>query len=228
VTAPYYADDLVTLWHGDCREILPTLSEPVGLLLTDPPYGVAERTDRASKGRGNLAGSNDFERIHGDDAPFDPAHLLGYKPAIIFGANYFADRLPRSSSWIVWDKLDGLKTDKRLIGFDDNADAELAWSNVGGPVRIAGHRWKGMLKASERADVRVHPTQKPALLMQRLIVTFALPTGVVLDPYAGSGSTLRAAKDVGRRAVGVEISERYCEVIAKRLAQDCLDFGGVA
>lgn len=226
---PYYSDDLVTLYHGDCREILPALGLGiVGLLLTDPPYGISERTDRRSKGRTNAALANDFPAVYGDDEPFDPSHLLGYKPAVIFGANHFADRLPSSPSWLVWDKLDGLTTQKRNIGFDDNADVELAWTNIGGPARLIPHRWKGMIKASEQADVRIHPTQKPAILMAQIIRAFALPAGPIVDPYAGSGSTLRAAKDAGRMSVGIEYEEAYCERIVTRLAQDCLDFGGAA
>lgn len=212
----------MTIWHGDCREVLPTIRESVALLLTDPPYGVSERTDRASKGRGNLAACNDFPPVLGDDKPFDPSHLLAYKPAVIFGANHFCDRLPPSPSWIVWDKLDGLRTDKRMIGFDDNADCEIAWSNVGGPARLVAHQWKGMIRASERTEHRVHPTQKPVVLFRRLIAALALPSGVVLDPYLGSGTTLRATKDLGRRAIGIEIEERYCEIAAKRMAQEVL------
>lgn len=225
---PYYTDDFVTLYHGDCRVILPTLNLEPDLVLTDPPYGVSERTDRRAKGRTNAALSNDFPPVHGDDEPFDPSHLLAYKRLVLFGANYYAERLPRSATWLVWDKLDGLTTDKRLVGFDDNADVELAWANVGGPARLIAHRWKGMLKDSERADQRVHPTQKPVALMARIIDWLTSPGDLVLDPYAGAGSTLRAAKDLGRRAVGIELSEAYCEVTARRLGQEVFDFGEAA
>jgi len=225
---PYYDDGAVTIYHGDCREVLPSLQFDLGLLLTDPPYGISERTDRKAKGRGNLAECNDFPPVYGDDEPFDPSHLLGYKPAVLFGGNYYADKLPSVSSWLVWDKLDGLRTDKRDLGFDDNADCELAWTNVGGPARIIPLRWKGMLKATERDLKRVHPTQKPVSLMQRIIAALARPVGVVLDPYMGGGSTLRAAKDLGRTSIGIEISEAYCEVAANRMSQEVLDFGGVA
>jgi site-specific DNA-methyltransferase (adenine-specific) len=229
---PYYEDDAVTIYHGDCREILPLLGLDPALVLTDPPYGVSERTDRHSKGRDNpLGGRNngqpvvtarDFPPVHGDDEPFDPSHLLGFRRLVLFGANYYAERLPASPTWIVWDKLDGLTTEKRAIGLDDNADVELAWSNVGGPARLIPHRWKGLIKASERTDQRVHPTQKPVALMARIIDWLTEPGDLVLDPYAGSGSTLRAAKDHGRRAIGIEHSGTYCSIAARRCAQDVL------
>lgn len=227
---PYYEDDFATIYHGDCRELLPLVAhvDAVDLLLTDPPYGVSERTGRKENGRGNAAECNDFPPVYGDDEPFDPSHLLGYKRVVLFGGNHFADKLPPSAHWIVWDKLDGLTTDKRELGFDDNADVELAWTNLRGPARLIPHRWKGMLKASEREANRVHPTQKPVVLMRRIIAAHTDPGGVVLDPYMGSGSTLRAAKDVGRKAIGIEIEERYCEVAVRRLGQEVLDLGGVA
>lgn len=223
---PYYEDDHVTIYHGDCREIeIPQ----VDLVLTDPPYGVSERTDRGSNGRDHLAAAKDFPPVYGDDEPFNPEHILRHQDRVIlWGANHYADTLPPSPSWIVWDKLDGLTTDKRPIGFDDNADVELAWTNLGGPARIIPHRWKGMLKASERTEERQHPTQKPVWLMERLIETYTHEGDLIFDPYMGSGPVLRAAKNLGRCAIGVEIDERYCEIAARRMGQEVLDFGGAA
>ena len=201
--------------------MLPQLPD-IDLVLTDPPYGVGERTDRLSKGRTNLARANDFAPIHGDNEPFDPAHLLTFPRVVLFGANYYADRLPVTGSWLVWDKLDGLTTDKRLVGFDDNADLEMAWTNLGGPARLIRHRWKGMVKGSEQGASRIHPTQKPIALMARIIAWQTEPWMRILDPYMGSGSTLRAAKDHGRAAIGIEIEERYCQASAERCAQEVL------
>lgn len=211
---------------GDCEAALDDI-DPAGvaLLLSDPPYGVSERTDRASKGRGinpaapggmRLSRAKDFAPVHGDDQPFDPTHLFRFKRLVLFGANYYAERLPPSPSWIVWDKLDGLSTDKREIGFDDNADVELAWTNLGGPARIIPHRWKGIVKASEHGQSRVHPTQKPVELMVRIIDWRTQRDDVVLDPYAGSGSTLMAAEMTGRSCVAVEYEPTYCDVICRR------------
>lgn len=185
------------------------------LVLTDPPYGVAEQTNRAGKGRAILAPCHDFPPVHGDNEPFDPLHLLGFGRLVLFGANYYAPRLPESPSWIVWDKRDGLTS-------NDNADCELAWSNLGGPARVFRHRWNGMIKASERDQRRVHPTQKPVALMEWIIVRATKQGDLVLDPYMGSGPVLQAAKNLGRKAIGIEVEERYCEVAAKRLAQEVL------
>lgn len=220
---PYYADGLVTIWHGDCREVLPTL-EP-GLILADPPYGVNERTARNKAGRGSPNGyalmpARDFAPIHGDDEPFDPTHLLAYPRLILWGANHYADRLPPSPSWIVWDKLDRL-TSKRDVGFNDNGDAELAWSNLGGPVRLIPHRWMGLIRETEK-ERHLHPTQKPVAVMSALIRGFAREGETIIAPYMGSGPELVAAKALGRRSVGIEIDERYCEVAATRCRQEVL------
>lgn len=122
----------------------------------------------------------------------------------------------------MWDKLDGMTTKKRLVGVDDNADCELAWSNLGGPARIIPHRWKGLVRASERGESTKHPTQKPVYLMAAIIEWRTKPGDLILDPYMGSGPVLRAAKDLGRKAIGIEIEEAYCEVAANRLAQEVL------
>lgn len=237
---PYYEDASVTIWHGDCRQLLPAVAPPseVALVLTDPPYGVSERTNRASAGRGSEPGNtsstlkgtkrqaapaNDFPPVFGDDEPFDPSHLMAYRRLVLFGANHYADQLPPSSAWVVWDKIDGLTTERRDVGINDNGDAEMAWSNLGGPVRILRHRWLGMLRSGpEQSQRTLHPTQKPVALMRRLVEWRSQPGDLILDPYMGSGSTLRAAKDCGRRAVGIEYEERYCEVAVRRLAQGSL------
>lgn len=220
---PYYDSGGITIYHGDCREILPSLPEPA-LVLTDPPYGVRERTERGKAGRGaspySLMAARDFPPVHGDDAPFDPAHLMGFKRLVLFGANHYADKLPPSASWIVWDKLDGLRS-KREIGFNDNGDAEMAWTNLGGPVRIIPHRWMGLIRASEQ-EKHLHPTQKPVAVMAAIIAAYTEPDDLILDPYMGSGPVLRAAANLGRRAIGIEIEERYCAVAVMRLAQQVL------
>ncbi len=225
---PYYRDDAVTLYCGDCRPIIAHIDPAhVALVLTDPPYGISTHTDGATRQRSHLAPSKDFPPVYGDDAPYDPAPLFRFPRLLLFGANHYAERLPASASWLVWDKRDGLQS-KRGDAFNDNGDAELAWTNVGGPVRVYSHLWMGMLKASERDEKRVHPTQKPVALMERIITQHTRPGDLILDPYAGSGSTLRAAKNLGRRAIGCEISAAYCAVIVRRLAQSVLPLESVA
>jgi site-specific DNA-methyltransferase (adenine-specific) len=216
---PYFERDGVTLYQGDCRVILPTLNpSDVGLVLTDPPYGINLDTANHHRQRGALAMANDYALVHGDAEPFEPSHLLRFPRLLLFGGNHFAERLPASPSWLIWDKVANLRSD-RPLGFNDNADAELIWTNLGGPVRILRHQWIGLMKGTERGEARVHPTQKPVALIRWLIEMFSRPGDLILDPYAGSGTTLRAALDTGRRAIGIEIEERYCEITAGRCAQ---------
>jgi DNA modification methylase len=224
---PYYEDAAsgIVIYHGDCRDVLPTLGA-VDLALTDPPYGIDLDTANHRRKRTALANANDYPPIYGDDEPFDPSHLLGYPRLILFGANHFASRLPESPSWLVWSKTAGLQS-KRAFGFNDNADAELIWTNLGGPVRILGHQWIGLMKASENGERRVHPTQKPVALIRWLVEHFSNPGDIILDPYMGGGSTLKACLESGRRAIGIELEERYCEIAAKRLQQAVLPLQGV-
>lgn len=213
---PYYEDDRagITIYHGDNGELDSGITGGVDLLLTDPPYGIgyvhgAETGPYASRFNG--------VPVAGDDQPFDPRPWLGIAPkAILWGANHYAHLLPPAAGWLVWDKRVG-------VGVNDQSDCELAWSNVGATARMFWHMWNGFARQSERDTPRVHPTQKPVALMRWCIERAALAAGsLILDPYMGSGSTLRAAKDLGHRAIGIEIEERYCEAAAKRLMQEAL------
>lgn len=214
---PYYEDSAVVIYHADCREIIDSLTADV--LVTDPPYGIRySPSENSAKAWGRKTFVGDTV-VAGDDEPFDPAPFLRYPSIVLFGANHYADRLPPSPSWLVWDKRDGMTS-------NDFADCELAWTNLPGVVRLFRHQWSGALRASERGEPRVHPTQKPLVLMRWVLDR--CPAGTVLDPFMGSGTTLRAAKDRGRRAIGVEIEERYCEAAAKRMGQEVFDFGEAA
>jgi len=217
---PYYSDDFATIYHGDCREVLPHLNFDV--IVSDPPYGVQVQTNYNERKRGGLTRSNDWgASIAGDDRPFDPVHLLEFqKPTVLFGGNHYADRLPPSPTWLVWDKVAGMKS-RREIGFNDQADVEIAWSNCGGPARLFSFLWMGAMTEGRREfATRQHPTEKPVPLMAWVLKQ--VPLGTVVDPYMGSGSTLRAAKDLGRKCIGIELEERYCEVAVRRLAQEVL------
>ena len=145
------------LYLGDCREVFPTLGR-VDAVVTDPPYGIDYIH---GVGGGKLARSTSFAnvKIVGDDQPFDPAPWLDIDNVILWGANHYADRLPPMPSWLIWDKRDGVCS-------NDQADCEMAWTNLGSPARVKRHLWNGMLKDSERGEIRVHPTQKPIAVMQ--------------------------------------------------------------
>jgi len=210
---PYYQDTKagITIYHGDCREILPTL-EKVDLVLTDPPYGINHPCDFHSRGRDALATCRDYPQVKGDNEPFDPSIWIS-GPCILWGGNHFASKLPNQSGWLVWDKErpDDL----------DQATCELAWSNVVKGVRRFRYLWHGMIRAGD--DDLEHPTQKPlALMTWCLSLRWTKDAQTILDPFMGSGTTLRAAKDLGRKAIGIELEERYCESAARRLSQEVL------
>lgn len=130
----------------------------------------------------------------------------------LFGGNFFT--LPPSPCWLVWDKENGAS---------DFADAELAWTNYTGAVRLRRYRWAGMLQADmAHKEARVHPTQKPLAVMAWAISLCPVRPTSVLDPFMGSGTTLRACKDLGIRAVGIEREEKYCRIAVERLGQQVL------
>ena len=207
----YYSDPSVCIAHGDCREILPLLPK-VDLVLTDPPYGIGEAAGK-NKSRCNLAVARDYGDSRWDDAPIDWAVMSGLIDlglyACVFGGNYYP--VPPVASWLVWDKLNGAS---------DFADCELAWTNYGCAVRRIVHRWNGMLR--EGNEKREHPTQKPIEVI-KWAISLAPKADTILDPFMGSGTTLRAAKDLGRKAIGIEIKEKYAEIAARRCAQEVLD-----
>ena len=203
---PYYEDGSVTIYHGDCRGLLPSLT--TDCIVTDPPYGIA--LDTSSR----WDWLPDHKPVAGDDGPFDPAHLLALGlPTVLFGANHYASRLPDSRGWFCWDKAtrDGLDLKQ--------AEVEFGWTNFLSRPKMLRHMWSGAFRDSERGT-RYHPTQKPVALMAWVLEW--CPPGMVLDPYMGAGSTLVAAKLTGRRAIGIEMDEEYCERAAIRCSQETL------
>ena len=223
---PYYEHAGITIYHGDCRDMLPSLGR-FDLLLTDPPYGInAARAAHFGEGilrhasglkTGLAIPKKDYGDSDWDDVPADIEAInaaMGLSEhQIIWGGNYFA--LGPGRCYLVWDKL---------RGDTDYADAELAWTNLDRSVRVIRYKWNGFIKAIP--EDRFHPTQKPLAVMKWAIQQTKETCELILDPYMGSGTTLRAAKDLGRQAIGIEIEERYCEIAAKRLSQEVLDFAG--
>ena len=219
---PYYDQDGITIYHGDCREILPQL-EPVDLLLTDPPYGLkAARKEAFGNGvvrhatglaAGKVVRKRDYGDASWDDTPVDQELLdmaiRGSRWQIIFGGNYF--HLGPARCYLVWDKL---------RGDTYYADAELAWTNLDTTVRVIRYKWNGFLK--EKPEARTHPTQKPLEVMKWALRQAPSDPQSVLDPFMGVGTTLVAAKNVGLKCIGIEQEERYCEIGVKRLAQGVL------
>ncbi len=207
---PYYQSESVTLYHGDCREVLPTLMPVEVALISDPPYGCLNNCDYTRFSGGLSPSKNYHEGIHGDNEPFDPSPFLDFKWVALFGYQFFAERLPLGTI-LVWNK----KRDSQLGTF--LSDCELVWVKGNKGCYLFKHVWHGFDRQSERGK-SVHPSQKPIDLMRWIFEMAKVPKdAIVLDPFAGSGTTLLAARAEGRRAIGIELSEEYCEIIAKRL-----------
>ena len=234
MSEPYYSDDLVALYLGDCREVLPTFGdESVDVVITDPPYS-AQTHAGAQTGR-----DGGVQLVH-----FDPVTFDGLSAVLVelgrITRTWFVGTLDwrhtaalaetppvgwKFVRFVVWVKPDGAPQftgDHPGPGWESlcflhrDVKGRMKWNG--------GGRSSAWVHKVARGD---HPTQKPVQLVADWVRLFTNPGDTILDPFAGSGTTLRAAKDEGRKAIGVELDERYCEVIAKRLTQDTL-FGGVA
>lgn len=195
-----------TIFNGDCREILPELPK-VDLCLADPPYGIGR--DGKPPSTSSHGGHKGYEFLGWDGSPpdgdtFDLLISSG-DHWIIWGANYFTKHIPPGSGWLLWDK------GQRI----DQSDGELAATSFKQPLRV-----KTVNRVAIQKDGAVHPTQKPLSIIKWAMQFSDGKT--VLDPFMGSGTTLRACKDLGRRGIGIEIEEKYCEIAAERLRQGVL------
>jgi site-specific DNA-methyltransferase (adenine-specific) len=195
---PYYEHDGITIFHGDCREIMERIPT-VCVVVTDPPYGIFD-----NGGKWGHKHELKWDRLPADN--LDQVLQAGKQHAI-WGGNYFT--LPPSRGWLVWFKPDRVPS---------AADVELAWTSLNMNSRMLSHSI-----AATNAERCGHPTQKPLRVM-RWTLGFFPDAECVIDPYMGSGTTLRAAKDLGKRAIGIEIEEKYCEIAVKRLAQGVMEF----
>lgn len=210
---PYYDHAGITIYHGDCLEIIPTLPK-VDIVLTDPPYGINYQSSRRIdwQRKEKIQGDNEF-----------PQWIFG---GILFNIAMFV--------WCRWDQMITFPKPKSFIVWDKGNHS------MGDLNHEFGRRWEGCcfypgpnhsftkrpadLIISNRinpADLK-HPNEKPVSALTPLINCH--PGELVLDPFCGSGSTLMAAKDLGRKAIGIEIEEKYCEIAAKRLSQEVFNF----
>ena len=198
---------------GDCLEVMKDWPDNcVDLVLTDPPYGI--NYGGQLKGKGDGKGGMDENRWRSWDCPEwdkerplyeDLLQILRIgKNQIIWGGNYFADYLPVSQGWLVWNKG---QRDFSL------ADGELAWTSFDKAMRIFDYS-RGAMLADEH---RQHPTQKPLALSRWCLEQHSSPNDLILDCYCGVGSFCVAAKMLGRRYIGIDISEEYCEIARQRL-----------
>lgn len=242
---PYYSDDLVTLYCGDCRDALAGMEDrSVDCVITDPPYDArthsmarsnSTRNSASGKGSRVLSGGSTVRFEAWDhDAQLSMFAELGRITRSWVISNLAADtafrfevdgapeglRVMRIGAWIKTNPMPCISADRPAMGWEPiaymhRADLKPAW-NGGGK---AGNFY---LPTSQGSG---HPTQKPISMVATWVRLFSKPGQLILDPFAGTGTTLRAAKDEGRRAIGWEVDERWCEISALRLSQEVLDFG---
>lgn len=238
---PYYEKDGQTIYHGDCREVFAAL--PVGsidLLITDPPYASGARRDAERQVRGAMLRS------------MEDADWFSHDTMTSWGFSWFirsvftdARRLLRAAThmyvFIDWRQAPNLygmleatgyrvnqclvwrKSHYGMGAYWRNQHENIVFASVGMPAAMLDRGMGSVIDgAAVPSEKRVHPTEKPSVVLNRLIA--AVPGDIVLDPFMGSGAVLRAAKDRGRRSIGIEIEERYCEIAARRLDQAVLPF----
>lgn len=210
MSTPYYRDGLVTLYHGDCRAVTEWIDADV--LVTDPPYGIDYHSRRRRERDGSIVGDLDTGVRDATLA------MWGGRPALVFGT-WRAPRPVGTHTRLIWDT-------QGHLGMGDLA---VPWKPSDQEIYVLGSGFRGRRDSNVLVCPpvwstigRVHPHEKPVALLAALLAK--CPPGVVADPFAGSGSLGVAAKMLGRRAVLVEVDERYCEIAARRLAQDSLPF----
>jgi DNA modification methylase len=220
----FYQDDAVTIYHGDALEILENLKSLFSSIISDPPYGINAVLGMGGGTKGD-GGMWSGVGIAGDGSTEarDAVLLSAGVPFAVFAAVRIPAP-PGTKTTVVWDK--GEHTGA--------GDLSLPWKPSFELVHIGGTGWKadrrcgGVVKVNAVAGCvgrrndghRHHPFEKPLAVMMHFCSR--APEGTILDPFMGSGTTLRAAKDLGRRSIGIEIEERYCETAAKRMAQEVL------
>jgi site-specific DNA-methyltransferase (adenine-specific) len=223
---PYYESDGFVIYHGDCRDVLPTLGA-VDLVLTDPPY--SDVTHKGARGGNGTHSLVDFAATTSNElraiveslstvcqrwlvATMEWRHIADLERAPPSGW-----RFVRFGIWVKPNGAPQFTGDRPSTGWEGigilhrDVPGRMRWNGGGRHAVWTVNKCKGD-----------HPTQKPVGLIGKLAELFSDPGDTILDPFMGSGTTLRAAKDLGRKAVGIEIEERYCEIAAKRLAQEVM------
>ena len=217
---PYYEEPNITIYCVDCLEILDNFDNKL-VLFTDPPYGINLDLKWVSDihiADGKKPNKSD-DLILNDDRPFDIKPFLKFNKRLIFGFPYIYDEF--ATGWIVWDKQPKIQ-ERYFI-----TPVEMASTTLRKGFDIIRVMWSGFLRDKETIETRVmHPTQKPIKLFYRLIEKYTKENDIIFDPYLGSGTTARACKNLGRKCIGIEISQKYCDIAIKRLGQEVLDLNG--
>ena len=238
VSEPYYSDDHVTIYHGDTLDLLADLETSIDAVVTDPPYASGSRLEAAKSSSGAMLRAGRFA-----DRPIelDQMTTTGFIWLMRAVGQAVRPMLPEGGSflsfidWRQWPNLVGaLETcnyrvqgmivwDKGSMGLGNGfrAQHELVCHASKG-VPTINNKGMGNVLSHGRVPPTDHPSPKPEIVMQRLIDVVTEPGQTILDPFMGSGTTLKAAKNIGRRAIGIELEERYCEIAAKRCAQEVL------
>jgi len=233
---PYYEHSGITIFHGDCQDIMPNLSK-VDLVLTDPPYEVEAHTlqRRVKRSSGFLIEPIPFppiskelrEQAGGLMASLCKKWILTFCQieAVPLWRKVYEENALVYKRTCIWVKPDGqpqLSGDRPGMGYETflamHGKGRSSW-NGGGKTGVFIFN-----KQQQNAFKNPHPTMKPLKLITNLVNLFSNDQDIILDPFMGSSTTLRAAKDLGRKAIGIEIEEKYCEIAAKRLSQEVLDF----
>ena len=211
--------DINTIYQGDCLELMKDIPDKfIDLVLTDPPYGIGIIKNNTVGGVDSKTkaakmtqyGSKDWDKSRPDKIYFDEIQRVSNNQ-IIFGGNYFADILPSSSCWLVWDKVNQESV---------FADCELCWTSFKSAVRKFKFRWNGMLQEDmKHKEVREHPTQKPVKLIEQIINKYSDEGMTIFDPFLGSGTTAVACINTGRYFIGIEKDEDYFNLSQKRVKE---------
>ena len=196
----YYSDKSTAIACGDCLEIMPQL-EPVDLVLTDPPYGLNSKMQGGTWGKKYK--ESDMQKWDFLQPEAIQACLKYSRNQIIWGGNNY--QLPPSRCWLLW-----LKPELPTL-----SDIELSWTNYDKPSKV--------IHKGPRIEAKYHDTEKPVNLIKKCI-TFSSGSETILDPFMGSGTTLVAAQELGRKCIGIEIEEKYCQIAVQRLKQMPLPF----
>jgi len=239
---PYYEDTKagIVIYHGDCRDVLPTLDQ-VNHVITDPPYEAEAhtkgrraappkvRTNEWSGSDVDIARPISFCAIDEETRGVAGAHMARLadkwilvfcqvEAAMLWRAALAPARYARTQVWRKPNGAPQFTGDRPGMGYESIVTC---WGSEKGRMHWNGGGRHGVYDHGVAAS-KEHPTEKPLALMTELVSLFTDPGETILDPFMGSGTTLRAAKDLGRRAIGIELEEKWCEVAAKRLSQEVL------
>lgn len=224
---PYYQDSFATIYHGDCREVLQTLSKQADIIIADPPFSVPVKYQNAK---------GEHPRSYGDLLVMEPFFSDAFKAMKIaskLDAHVYvccdAESYPifHKCGYAIWPQSQMLvwykPTGRRGRGWL-NAYELLIHFRSAGTKYADGFRQNVFGIMPVRTLDRQHPAEKPGSLVRHLSDAVVKDVAMMIDPFMGSGTTLRDAKDRGWKAIGIEIEEKYCEIAAKRLSQEVLDF----